>query len=84
MKTHRPPNGLDVMISRACGLADDRKPVRIMLVLRCPKCKRRDRLPAEDCYPEHTAAVEVTCPKCNGGDLGDDLVFLDANGKVLA
>lgn len=82
MKTHRAPNGLDIMISRACGL-DDRKPIRIMIVLRCAKCKRCDRMPAEECYPEHTSAVEVTCPKCNGGELGDDLVFVDENGKVL-
>jgi len=50
--------------------------------LRCPKCKRKLTVKREpEDYPE-AVRLEVTCPRCNGGDFAETMYF-DASGKHI-
>jgi hypothetical protein len=83
MRTRRPRNGIEIMVDRATGAPIGDGTVPVMVVVRCPKCNWRDRMPAEEAYPDATRIIEITCPNCNGGEFGEPR-FLDAAGKEIS
>ena len=75
---------IEIMIDQATGYDPAKaKPRKPMVLLYCPKCKRRQKSPLEPDDPPGTATVIIQCPKCIGGDF-DLPKYQDAAGNELS
>lgn len=76
---------IEMMIDKATGFDPNapKPPRKPMVMLYCPKCKRRQKSPLEADDPPGTATVIIQCPKCNGGDF-DSPKYQDAAGNELS
>lgn len=81
MRTTRPKTPIEAAIDCHFGVVNTE--AQIFVMLRCPKCDRTQRAPADETDPEGTATIRVICPKCDDGDFHEPHYF-DANGMELA
>ncbi len=75
---------IEMMVDQACGFDQSvqRPAPKPRVMLRCPKCGRKQKAALDDMDPPGTATVIIQCPKCCGGDF-DSPLYEDANGKEL-
>jgi len=52
------------------------------VMLRCPKCGRKQQTTAELDDPPAAETIIIQCPKCNAGDF-DSPKYVDADGKEI-
>lgn len=80
---------IDRMIDDACGfkpltgeMTPERK-ARIIVKLRCPKCKAEQECARDDSDPPNCALVEITCLKCHDGSDRQLVDYFDADGRQI-
>lgn len=75
---------IEIMIDQATGYdpSAPKPPRKPMVMLRCPKCGRKQKSAMEPDDPPGTATVVIQCPKCNAGDF-DTPSYEDANGNEI-
>ena len=82
---------IETMIDRACGFDQSApRPVRDLVILRCPICKKEKKVDRHKSDPPGCTVVETACPDCSrSGDFEIVDYFnaagaqIDCDGKVI-
>ena len=85
MRTYRHLTPIEMAIDRATGMTASAL-VPIYVEMKCPRCRRKVSLRAEEWMPDSTKTIEVLCPKCRTDDAEAEasVRVLDAAGDLLA
>ena len=73
---------IEMMIDAACGVTPETMR-KLMVRIRCPKCKREKSVKRDGIDPDEAEVMEFPCPACRPDGFEEDPRYFDAQGAEI-